>query len=219
METSDFSVVLSSCYRYNLKNRKATDSREHLVKALEHISFRETAERICALYNAEEDALLLGMMGQEYLIRREGIFLRGQKAPETHAAMIIDYLFSPVTEPVILPWRSLGDFSGGIATDFRTRVEMPLTNYSTEIISRANTLLPMMDAKAAASIINSDMALSVRALPKVYLHIELSQESQDFPPEAWILFSNNADAFLDLPNLQALAELFKDRLLSLLRIY
>jgi len=199
--------------------REATGPSEHLVKALEHVSFRETAERICALYNAEEDALLLGMMGQEYTIRRDGIFLRGQKAPDVHAAVIIDYLFSPVTEPVKLPWRALGDFSGGKASDFRTRVEMPLTHYAMEIITRANALLPMMDAKAAASIINSDMAISVRALPKVYLHIELSQESQDFPPEAWMLFSNNADIFLNLPSLLTLAELFKDRILSLLRIY
>ena len=189
------------------------------MKTLEHISFRETAERVCALYNEEEDALLLAMLGQEYLIRRDGIFLRGQKAPDVHAAVIVDYLFSPNDEPVILPWRSMGDFSGGMVTDFRTRVELPLTHYSLDIISRANTLLPMVDAKTEESIINSDIAISVRALPKVYLHIELSQENQDFPPEAWVLFSNNAGTFLDLPNLQALAELFKDRLLGLLRIY
>jgi hypothetical protein len=53
----------------------------------------------------------------------------------------------------------------------------------------------------------------------VYLHLELCQETQDFPADAWILFSNNANEFLTLSGLQALAELFKDRLLSLLRIY
>ncbi|HTF99309.1 MAG TPA: DUF3786 domain-containing protein [Nitrospirota bacterium] len=189
------------------------------MKALERISFRETANRVCALYNEEEDALLLGMMGQEYLIRRDGIFLRGQKAPEVHTAVILDYLFSPAVEPVKLPWRSLGDIAAGMTTDFRTRVELPLTHYAMEIISRANALLPMMDAQPVSSLVNSDVAISVRALPKVYLHVELSQETQDFPSEAWVLFSNNADAFLDLPNLQALAEHFKDRLLSLLRIY
>jgi hypothetical protein len=189
------------------------------VKTLEHISFRETAARICALYNEEEDALLLGMIGQEYLIRRDGVFLRGQKAPDIHAAVIVDYLFSPDAETVILPWRSMGDFSGGMVTDFRSRVELPLTHYALDIISRVNSLLPMLDAKIESSIINSDVAISVRALPKVHLHIELSQENQDFPPEAWVLFSNNAGTFLDLPNLQSLAEIFKDRLLGLLRIY
>jgi hypothetical protein len=63
------------------------------------------------------------------------------------------------------------------------------------------------------------MAISIQALPKVYLHLELSQETQDFPHEAWVLFSNNANKFLLAPRLQALAEVFKDRLLSLLRIY
>jgi hypothetical protein len=53
----------------------------------------------------------------------------------------------------------------------------------------------------------------------VALHIEMSRESQEFPPEVWVLFSNNADRFLDVKNLQLLAELFKDRLVSLLRIY
>jgi hypothetical protein len=33
------------------------------------------------------------------------------------------------------------------------------------------------------------------------------------------LFSNNAHEFLTSPSMQVLAELFKDRLLSLLRIY
>jgi hypothetical protein len=63
------------------------------------------------------------------------------------------------------------------------------------------------------------MAITVRALPKVNLHIELYQETQDFPAEVWVLFSNNADQFLPTPSLHLLAEMFKDRLLSLLRIY
>jgi hypothetical protein len=33
------------------------------------------------------------------------------------------------------------------------------------------------------------------------------------------LFSNNANEFLSAENLQALGEIFKDRLLSVLRIY
>jgi hypothetical protein len=189
------------------------------VKSLDHRSFPEIAERVCALYNEEQDALLLGMLGQEYIIRRDGILLRGQKAPEAHAAVVMDYLFSPGTTTVVSPWRTIGDFSGGASPDFRKKVELPITHYAAEIINRANSLLPMMDAKIAASLIGGDLALTVRALPKVYLHIELCQETQDFPADAWILFSNNANEFLALSGLQALAELFKDRLLSLLRIY
>jgi hypothetical protein len=77
----------------------------------------------------------------------------------------------------------------------------------------------MFDAKAVPSLIGSDMAIMVRALPKVYLRLELSQESQDFPAEAWILFSKNANDFLSVVSLQTMAEIFKDRILSLLRIY
>jgi hypothetical protein len=68
-------------------------------------------------------------------------------------------------------------------------------------------------------MIGSDLAITVRALPKVMLHVEMSQENKEFPPEVWVLFSNNAGQFLRGENLQLLAELFKDRLLSLLRIY
>ena len=53
----------------------------------------------------------------------------------------------------------------------------------------------------------------------MYLHVEMSQETQEFPSEAWILFSNNANEFLSAENLQTLGEIFKDRLLSVLRIY
>jgi hypothetical protein len=189
------------------------------VKSLKHISFSKIAERVVALYNEEEDALLLGMLGQEYVIHRDGILLHGQKSPEAHAAIVLDYLFSSGTVPALMPWRTIGDFSGQPSTDFRKKVELPLTNYATEIITRANALLPMVDAEAVPSLIGSDMAITVRALPKVCLHIELSQETQDFPAEAWVLFSNNANEFLTVPNLQILAEVFKDRILSLLRIY
>ena len=48
------------------------------------------ADRINALYNEEEDALLLAMYGQEYVVRHGGIFLHRQKAPEGHAAVNID---------------------------------------------------------------------------------------------------------------------------------
>ena len=189
------------------------------MKSLEHFPFPQIAERIAALYNEEEDALLLGMLGQEYVIRHEGIFLHGQKAPEAHAATVIDYLSSSGTVLAMTPWRTLGDFAGRPTPDFRKRVEIPITTYASEIITRANAILPMMDAMITPSIIGSDMALNVRALPKVYLHAELSQETTDFPAEAWILFSNNALEFVTLPNLQLLAEIFKDRLLSLLRVY
>ena len=189
------------------------------VKALEHASFPQIAERIAALYNEEEDALLLGMLGQEYVIRHEGITLHGQRAPEAHTSVVIDYLFSSGTTLSMIPWRTISDFIGRSSADFRTKVEAPLTAYAAEIITRANTILPMVDANIVPSIIGSDMAITVRALPKVYLHAELSQETQDFPAEVWVLFSNNAQEFMTLPSLQTMAEMFKERLLSLLRIY
>lgn len=189
------------------------------MKSLKHSSFPEIAERACALYSEEEDSLLLGMLGQEYLVRRDGVFVRGQKAPEVHAAVILDYLFSSGTVCTMTPWRTLRDFVDELTPDFRKKVELPITTYTTEILARSNSLLPMLDAKAVPSLIGSDLAMTVRALPKVYLHVEVSQETQDFPAETWMLFSHNAHEFLALPNLQVLAELFKDRLLSLLRIY
>ena len=188
------------------------------MKSLKNVSFPKLAERIIALYNEEEDALLLGMLGQEYVIHRDSILLHGQKSPELHASIILDYLFSSGTTSTMMPWRTIGDF-GNPSPDFRNKVELPLTNYAPEIIARSSTLLPMIDAEIVPSLIGSDVAITVRALPKVSLHIELSQETQDFPAEAWVLFSNNANEFLTILNLQMLAEIFKDRVLSLLRIY
>jgi hypothetical protein len=190
-----------------------------LVKSLKHYPFHELAKRVCALYNEEQDTLLLGMLGQEYEIRHDGIFVRGQKAPESHGAVILDYLFSKGTVGTITPWRAVGDFGDVLMSGFRKKVEEPISSFTGKIITRANSLLPMLDAKPAPSLIGSDLAVTVRALPKVFLHLELSQETQDFPSEAWMLFSNNANEFLTVPNLHVLAEIFKDRLLGLLRIY
>jgi hypothetical protein len=189
------------------------------LKALESAFFPGMAERISALYNKDEDALLLAMLGQEYIIRHDGIFLHGQKAPDHHFSVILDYLFSTGNSLKVVPWRAIGDFSGASFPDFRKKVELPVTQYAAEVITRANSILPLFDAKVVQSLIGSDMAITVRALPKVYLHVELSQENQDFPAEVWVLFSNNADKFLSLTRLQMLAEIFKDRVLSLLRIY
>jgi hypothetical protein len=189
------------------------------VKALEHASFPAIAERVGALYNEEQDALLLAMLGQEYTVRRDGIFLRGQKAPEGHATVVLGYLLSSGTALTLMPWRTIGDFPGARCADFRKSVELPVAQHAAEVITRAQAILPMFDGTGVPSLIGSDMAITMRALPKVYLHVELSQETQDFPSEAWILFSNNAHEFLSAENLQALAETFKDRLLSLIRIY
>lgn len=189
------------------------------LKALEHISFPEMAERTFALYREDEDALFLSMLGQEYIIRRDGVYIHGQKAPDAHAAVLLEYLFSSGKAPVVLPWRAIGDFAGQALPDFRKKIEAPLTTYAAEIIGRAAALFPMMDAETSSSIIGSDLAFTVRALPKVYLHAEISGETEDFPAEAWLLFSNNADKFLTVQGLHVLAEMFKDRLLSLIRIY
>jgi hypothetical protein len=171
-------------------------------KVLEHISFPVLAKRVSALYNKETDALRLSMLGQEYVVSHTGISLCGQNAPDSHVAVILGYLSSPGTTFVESPWRALGDFAELPAAEFRKRVEIPLAPHVMEFVSRANTLLPHFDAVLSPS-----------------LHIEMSRESQEFPPEVWVLFSNNADRFLDVKNLQLLAELFKDRLVSLLRIY
>ncbi len=189
------------------------------MKALELASFPAMAGRISALYNEEEDALLLGMLGQEYIIRHDSISLHGQKAPEHHTTVILDYLFSAGTALTVMPWRTLGDLSGAPCPDLRQKVELPVIQYAAEVIGRANSILPMCDASIVPSLIGSDMAITVRALPKVHLHLELSQETQDFPAEAWVLFSNNARDFLSVPSLHLLSEIFKERILSLLRIY
>lgn len=190
-----------------------------MKKALEHTSFSALAGRVNALYSEEKDALLLAMLGQEYVINHTGIILRGQKAPDTHEAVLLDYLFSSGTAYRSSPWRAIGDIQKPPPADFRKRVELPLAQYVAEFITRAGSILPLFDAVQTPSMIRSDMAITVRALPKVSLHVELSQESQEFPAEVWVLFSNNADDFLSGENLMLLAELFKDRLLSLLRIY
>jgi hypothetical protein len=191
-----------------------------VVKALEQTSFPEVAARINALYNEDDDALLLAMLGQEYVVRHEGIFLHGQKAPDSHTGVILEYVFSRGTVLSMLPWRSIGDFTGQAApADFRKKVELPVAQYAGDVVARANTVLEMIDAKTVPSLINSDLAITVRALPKVSLHVELSQESQDFPAEVWVLFSHNANEFLSVASMQTLAEIFKERLLGLLRIY
>jgi hypothetical protein len=189
------------------------------VKVLDQVSFPAIAGRVGAVYNEEQDVLLLAMLGQEYVIRHEGIFLRGQKAPDNHASVIIDYLFSSGSALTLTPWRAIGVFSAERRPDFRKNVELAVAQHAAEVISRAPALLPMFDGEAVPSLIGSDMAITVRALPKVYLHVEIARETQDFPAEAWILFSNNAHEFLNADSRQILAETLKDRLLSLLRIY
>jgi hypothetical protein len=190
-----------------------------MKKALEHTSFPALADRVGALYNEEDDALLLAMLGQEYVIRHGGITLRGQKAPDVHELVLMEYLNSSGTAMVETPWRSIGDIAGQPVPEFPKHVELPIAQHVAEFIPRANTLLPHFDGVVSSSVISSDMAMTVLALPRVHLRVELSQEDQEFPPEAWILFSNNADSFLSVSGLQGLGELFKDRLLSLLRIY
>ena len=189
------------------------------MNALEQASFPDMAARISALYNEDDDALLLAMLGQEYVVRHEGILLHGQKAPESHAGVILEYLFSPGTSQVMQPWRSIGSFAGQAPAGFRKKVELPVAQYAGDVVARANTVLQMIDAKAVPSLLGSDLALTVRALPKVALHVELSEENQDFPAEVWVLFSQNADEFLSVAGMQALGEIFKERLLGLLRIY
>jgi hypothetical protein len=189
------------------------------VKSLEHIPFSDMAARVNAQYNVDEDALLLAMLGQEYLVRHDGIFLHGQKAPDSHAGVMLEYLFSPGTVLNMLPWRSIGDFTGQVPPEFRAKVELPLAQHAGDVVARSNTVLQMLDAKKVPSLIGSDLAITVRALPMVSLHVEVSQESQEFPAETWVLFSHNANEFLSVASMQALAELFKERILGLLRIY
>jgi len=187
--------------------------------SLQDISLSAAAGRLGASYHKEDGSLRLSMLGQEYHVCRDGIRLCGQKAPENQERVLVEYLLSAGNELVELPWRSIGDFSGVPGMDFRQRVELPLAQHVDDVITRAPVILPLFDAVQAPSMIGSDMAITVRALPRVRLHIEWSRDSQEFPSEVWFLFSNNANDFLGAAALQVLGELCKDRILSLIRIY
>jgi hypothetical protein len=190
-----------------------------MKRFLEEAPFPALAERTGAFYSDRDDSLCLALLGQEYFIGRNGVTLQGQKAPENHEALILDYLLSSGTMMREVPWRSFADFGEPGAPEFRKKVELPLIQHVSDFISRANTIVPLFDAAIVSSMIGSDMAITVRALPRVHLHIELSLEDREFPSEAWVLFSNNANEFLSVNGMQRLGELCKERILSLLRIY
>jgi hypothetical protein len=181
--------------------------------------FRVLAERTGALYCGNDDTLRLAMLGQEYHISKSGVTLQGQRAPENHEAIILDYLLSSGRTMREVPWRSFADFGQADALQFRKTVELPLIQHVSDFITRASTIVPLFDAVIMPSMIGSDMAITIRALPKVHLRMELSLENQEFPSDAWILISNNANEFLSVDGLHRLGELCKDRILSLLRIY
>jgi len=184
-----------------------------------HASFSEQALQLGALCTETTGELLIALMGQEYVVSSEAVTLRGQKAPEMHAALIRSYLSSRQSGIVTTPWRGIGDFAGAAAGSFRERVEAPIALHASELVERASRVLPLCDGSISATMIGSDLAFTVRAFPCVHLHIECSREDQEFPAEAWVLFSNNANMFLSAQELHQLGELFKDRLLGLLRIY
>jgi len=189
------------------------------VKSLEHLSFLALAAQKDASYHAAKDALQIRMLGQDYFVLHNGVFLHGQKAPESHSRVLIDYLSSSGRTLITIPWRPIGEFAGCSLTELKHTVEMPIASCIDEIIDRAPIILDMIDGEIAPSIINSDMSFTVPALPKVHLHIELAREIAEFPAEAWILFSRNANVFLEPATIQMLCELFKERILSCLRIY
>jgi hypothetical protein len=54
---------------------------------------------------------------------------------------------------------------------------------------------------------------------KNYPDVADHPRNHDVPAETWMQFSNNANDDLSPPTLLMLAEVFKDRLLSLIRIY
>ena len=84
------------------------------MKALELASFPGMAERVSALYNEEQDALLLAMLGQEYIVRHEGFSFTGRRRRNTigrdpRLSLLVRH------RAAVMPWRSLGDFSGARA--------------------------------------------------------------------------------------------------------
>jgi hypothetical protein len=189
------------------------------LNVLDRISISQLAERCGAQYDEKTDALRLRMLGQEYRVRKSGVSLRGQKAPEAQAALIMEYLAAPAADAVLTPYRALSDFGASRVAGFRSKVDAPLSQHADNVIEKADALLPMLDAEKSPAIVGASLAVNILALPKIYIHAEFSGETEDFPPEAWVLFSHNASAFLSPGGLLALGELFKDRLVSLLRIY
>lgn len=166
-----------------------------------------------------EDALIIQLLGESYLVSGNGIYDEKGKKPGFERCVILSkyLLLCPDRLPEKYDWTAFRDLknAGPLEKYFRNDVEMKITRFFTGKPGLLKRAIEELDGKRPDIDLNYDLAAKVQLLPKLPVIITFNDEDDEFPAACSVLFENHAESFLDAESLAILGNVFAVKLKEL----
>lgn len=160
------------------------------------------------------------MLGQEYTVGKNGIFLKGEEAPEAETIILLWYLLTQGTAPWTGSWKTYHELVGAYAHEsyFRQSGETRLAHGVEGILAKKEVVLSSLDGIEAEKVGGCDLAIRFKVLPRIYILCQFYLQDEEFPAQTKILFSDNANDLLPTECLGELGILLAKKILNCLQL-
>lgn len=158
------------------------------------------------------------MLGREYTVGKNGVFLKGEEAPEAETIILLWYLLTQGTAPWAGSWKTYHELEGAYAHEsyFRQSSEARLAPCVEKILAKKEVLLFSLDGIEADKVGGCDLAIQFQVLPRICILCQFYLQDEEFPAETKILFSDNANNLLPTECLGELGILLAKKILNCL---
>jgi hypothetical protein len=199
---------------------KYRDAVNILIKRIQHPSLAEVSTKVGGFYDPVSDTIRIRMLGQEYTVGKNGIFLKGEEAPEAETIILLWYLLTQGTTPWAGSWRTYHELEGAYAHEsyFRQSGEARLAPYVQQILAKKEVVLSSLDGIEAEKVGGCDLAIRFKVLPQIYILCQFYLQDEEFPAQTKILFSDNANDLLSTECLGELGILLAKKILNCLQL-
>lgn len=160
----------------------------------------------------------LEMLNEHFQINESGIVRGGKKDGEVETLVILNAALCSGDDTVSSEWKPYEKFSGtkGHIDLYKKQVEGWLASKAEEIVANKKTIVEKYNAQVLDNIGGSDFAFIFEPFPNIKLFCQIYLADDEFPADAKLYFSANADKFMPLLCMEKLAHLWIKQLSDLI---
>ena len=145
-----------------------------------------------------DDSIKVEMLNKDYIIKEEGVFQQDKEAGELETMLILNAALSPGIDCASADWKSYENFSGtgGHVGYLKEFGEGTLAKLSSQIVKHKDEIIKKYDTLAQENVSGSDLSFVIEPFPGIRIFCQIYSKDDEFPAEAKIFFSANADKIM-----------------------
>lgn len=188
-----------------------------LEKEAAGTDFKETAGTIGGTYKTADgrEAIVLQLIGTQYELRKEGLFLNGACCEDVWAKIIVcDYVRRKGKKPLSGELIPLGLFphTASLVKSFQGSAEKKIAEGFRRDLSGLKQRCASLGGVETGGMVKADYVCRINLLPHLPLYLSFWAADEEFDADCKLLFDSSAEDHIDIEYLAYLVERFAEEM-------